>query len=164
MSLIKVTLKKTTLKATFYFVSMLLLGLGVVWIQRDLTGVSASTSFPLLEWSELGKEITNVTGSTTQNARIIGADGENFYVGWLVDGNQLYVNKFDVDGVEIWSSPLIFDVFSESYDPFTFKLLSAPEDALYVGYVSPDNELMVQKVMPDGSLGWGADGVFIDYV
>ena len=98
-----------------------------------------------------------------EDVRIIQADGENFYIGWLVNGEQLYVNKFDENGDEVWASPIIYSVYSQSYMPFTFRLLSAPENGLYIGYINDDDEFFIQKLDINGNRLWGTEGILVDY-
>lgn len=80
---------------------------------------------------------------------------------------NLYQQKFDINGNGLWTNPLkVSTITTASYRYYDVK---QQDDTTFIGYYgnpagSNRFDAYVQRVSPDGSLPWGADGVaFSDY-
>jgi hypothetical protein len=106
-------------------------------------------------------------GGTTQPKIVAAADG-GFYVSWFADasGYDIRLQRLDAGGHELWPHDGVL-VADRSYS-FTYDYGLAVDAAgnAYVSFnccenSSTDEHIVVSKVLADGSLAWGANGLTV---
>jgi hypothetical protein len=112
--------------------------------------------------------VADNAGGTTQ-PKIVAAPDGGFYVGWfdsIGSGFDIHLQKLDAAGHELWAHNGVL-VADRDYS-FTYDYGLAVDAAgnAYVSYnccenSSPDEHIVVSKVLADGTLAWGANGITV---
>jgi hypothetical protein len=111
--------------------------------------------------------VADGAGGSTQ-PKIAAAPDGGFYVSWFSDtgGFDIYLQKLDANGNELWAHNGVL-VADRNYG-FTYDYGLAVDDAgnAYVSFNccdnnSPNEHIVVSKVLADGTLAWGASGITV---
>jgi len=133
-----------------------------------LVGLFATTA--QAQWSADAANnliVADNAGGTTQ-PKIVAAPDGGFYVSWFgnTGGFDIYLQRLDAGGHELWAHNGVL-VADRDYS-FTYDYGLAVDAAgnAYVSYNCCENNstaehIVVSKVLADGSLAWGANGITV---
>lgn len=120
------------------------------------------------EWPPEGLQINPEGSMVTNRWGVVPDSTGGAYFGWYHSGVPSYcmVQRIDNEGNFLWEGAGISpaDPDSQYYSAF-IDMLSAPGGCVYITYngIAPgeSNNIMVQKLSPEGERLWGARGVFM---
>ena len=133
-----------------------------------LVGLFATTAQAQWSADAANNLIVADNASGTTQPKIVAAPDGGFYVSWFgnTGGFDIYLQRLDAGGHELWAHNGVL-VADRDYS-FTYDYGLAVDAAgnAYVSYNCCENNstaehIVVSKVLADGSLAWGANGITV---